>query len=52
MVFNAEKNKEKIFEFDEVFSFDSTQEQVFEEVSGLVTSVLDGYNVCIFACTI
>lgn len=48
-VFNSEKNKEKIWEFDEVFSFDSKQQQIFEEVSGLVTSVLDGYNVCIFA---
>ena len=48
-VFNSEKNREKTWEFDEVFSFDSSQQQIFDEVSGLVTSVLDGYNVCIFA---
>lgn len=44
-----EKNREKVWEFDETFDFNSTQQQVYDEVSGLVTSVLDGYNVCIFA---
>lgn len=47
-VFN-EKRKEKNWEFDRVFSLESTQEEVYAEVSPLVTSVLDGYNVCIFA---
>ncbi|CAN0464364.1 unnamed protein product [Ascophyllum nodosum] len=37
------------FEFDRVFKQDSSQGSVFEAVSPLVTSVLDGYNVCIFA---
>ena len=32
-----------------MFGPDSTQEQVFGDVAQLVTSVLDGYNVCIFA---
>lgn len=44
-----EKSREKTWEFDEVFNHESTQEAIYEEVSGLVTSVLDGYNVCIFA---
>jgi DNA replication protein DnaC len=44
-----EKNREKVWEFDEVFDTNTTQEQVYQDVSGLVTSVLDGYNVCIFA---
>jgi hypothetical protein len=48
-VFN-EKNREKVWEFDEVFDYDSTQEKVYSDVSALVVSVLDGYNVCIFAC--
>ncbi|GMI40821.1 hypothetical protein TeGR_g8464 [Tetraparma gracilis] len=37
------------FEFDRVCDQDSTQAQAYELVSPLVTSVLDGYNVCIFA---
>ena len=44
-----EKNREKTWEFDEVFDFNSTQAQVYTDVSALVTSVMDGYNVCIFA---
>ncbi|GMH52507.1 hypothetical protein TrST_g5623 [Triparma strigata] len=44
-----EKGKEKNWEFDQVFNTGSTQEQVYKEVSPLVTSVLDGFNVCIFA---
>jgi kinesin family protein C2/C3 len=47
-VFN-EKSREKTWDFDEVFDYDSTQEQIYSEVSALVTSVLDGFNVCIFA---
>ena len=47
-VFN-EKNREKTWEFDETFDVNSTQAQVYADVSGLVTSVMDGYNVCIFA---
>jgi hypothetical protein len=37
------------FEFERVFSPEATQELVFQDVQPLVTSILDGYNVCIFA---
>jgi kinesin family protein C2/C3 len=40
---------EKKFNFDHVFAPESSQEEVFAEVAPLVRSVLDGYNVCVFA---
>eukprot|EP00775_Hariotina_reticulata_P002428 gene2428-2732_t len=39
----------KEFEFDRVFGPSDGQQQVYEEVSSLVTSIMDGFNVCIMA---
>lgn len=43
------KGATKSFEMDRVFKPTATQNDVFEDVEALVTSCLDGYNVCIFA---
>lgn len=37
------------FKFDKVFGEKSTQIDLFENMSGLVTSCMDGYNVTVFA---
>uniref|UniRef100_A0A8C5QQY6 Kinesin-like protein n=1 Tax=Leptobrachium leishanense TaxID=445787 RepID=A0A8C5QQY6_9ANUR len=45
----AHKGKDLSFELDKVFPPRTTQEEVFQEVSPLITSCLDGYSVCILA---
>ncbi|KAG0501575.1 hypothetical protein HPP92_001647 [Vanilla planifolia] len=49
LVVKANGAPKKMFKFDAVFCPDEDQEKVFEKTSHLSTSVLDGYNVCIFA---
>ena len=43
------ESKEQSFFFDRVFDPSESQESVAEEVQNLVTSCLDGFNVCIMA---
>ena len=49
---NGRKSKLKVFEFDKVFDPSSSQENIYEGVEPLITSLVDGTNVCIFACKI
>ncbi|NP_001119723.1 kinesin-like protein Ncd [Bombyx mori] len=46
---SARKTKPQLFTFDGIFTPHASQEDVFAEVSSMVQSALDGYNVCIFA---
>ncbi|ESP03749.1 hypothetical protein LOTGIDRAFT_136951 [Lottia gigantea] len=49
LLFIANKTRSQVFELDKVFDEKVSQIEVFEEVRSLVTSCVDGYNVCIFA---
>jgi len=37
------------YKFDKIFTPENNQENIFEEISHMVQSSLDGFNVCIFA---
>ncbi len=39
----------KVFEFDRVYGPSATQVDVFEDTDAIMTSCVDGYNVCIMA---
>lgn len=41
--------KVRQFDMDTVYSMEATQDQVFQDVKPLLSSVFDGYNVCILA---
>ncbi|PRW21080.1 kinesin KIFC3 isoform X3 isoform B [Chlorella sorokiniana] len=46
---HATERRQQEFEFDSVFSGDSSQAEVFDEVWPLIRSCADGYNVCLLA---
>ncbi|XP_051239427.1 uncharacterized protein LOC127353880 [Dicentrarchus labrax] len=45
----VQKGSRKKFQFDKVYSQSSTQEEVFAGTLPVITSCVDGYNVCILA---
>ncbi|KAF4091726.1 hypothetical protein AMELA_G00040360 [Ameiurus melas] len=49
VLYLSNKGKSMAFDMDKVFPPQATQAEVFQEVQSLVTSCMDGYNVCIFA---
>lgn len=48
-VLQTKKFGDKEFVYDQCFSPESTNEQVFEDTRRLVHSAIDGFNVCVFA---
>ncbi|KAL7922201.1 P-loop containing nucleoside triphosphate hydrolase protein [Trichoderma austrokoningii] len=46
--FGVVSRKNYPFEFDRVFTPEIRNDEIFDEISQLVQSALDGYNVCIF----
>jgi kinesin family member C2/C3 len=50
LIVRGHVSSKKVFKFDSVFSPGEDQEKVLEKTAPFVTSVLDGFNVCIFAC--
>lgn len=41
--------KDYIFNFEQIFGMNETQENIFDELGQLIQSAVDGKNVCIFA---
>ena len=46
---SKENPERKKFEFDRVYSPASSQDDVFSDTDAIMTSCVDGYNVCIMA---
>uniref|UniRef100_A0ACD5XGG2 Uncharacterized protein n=1 Tax=Avena sativa TaxID=4498 RepID=A0ACD5XGG2_AVESA len=49
LIVRGHVSSKKVFKFDSVFHPEEDQEKVFGKTAPFATSVLDGYNVCIFA---
>ncbi|KAL3858961.1 hypothetical protein ACJMK2_009206 [Sinanodonta woodiana] len=49
LIYVDSKGRSQTFEVDRVFSENSTQMEVFDEVKSVAISCIDGFNVCIFA---
>ncbi|XP_038662936.1 kinesin-like protein KIFC3 isoform X1 [Scyliorhinus canicula] len=49
VLYVSHRGKMSMFELDKVFQPHAVQADIFQEVQALITSCIDGYNVCIFA---
>ncbi|XP_069757209.1 kinesin-like protein KIFC3 [Narcine bancroftii] len=49
VLYVSHRGKTTLFELDKVFQPYALQTDIFREVQALITSCIDGYNVCIFA---
>ncbi|KAG0521771.1 hypothetical protein BDA96_08G190100 [Sorghum bicolor] len=49
LIVRGHVSSKKVYKFDSVFSPEEDQEKVFEKTAPYAISVLDGFNVCIFA---
>ncbi|XP_051884013.1 kinesin-like protein KIFC3 isoform X2 [Pristis pectinata] len=49
VLYVSHRGKTSMFELDKVFQPYALQADIFREVQALITSCIDGYNVCIFA---
>ncbi|XP_067905794.1 kinesin-like protein KIFC3 isoform X2 [Heterodontus francisci] len=49
VLYVSHRGKTSMFELDKVFQPHALQADIFQEVQALITSCIDGYNVCIFA---
>lgn len=47
--YNSQTNRATSYEYDKVFTGLDEQQHVFDELSSLVVSAMDGFNVCIMA---
>ncbi|XP_071082907.1 uncharacterized protein [Haliotis cracherodii] len=45
----SKEGSKKTFSYDKVFDTETTQDQIFEDTKAIVTSCVDGYNVCLMA---
>jgi len=48
-IIDGNMDPSRSYSFDKAFDCDATQEHLFEHTKPLITSLLDGYNVCIMA---
>ncbi|CAL5339706.1 unnamed protein product [Camellia sinensis] len=44
-----QKDGRKVFQFNHVFGQTTTKDEIFKDTQPVIRSVMDGYNVCIFA---